>query len=250
LPPEIGNTLREARTRQGIALSEVEEATKIRARFLRAMEEEQWDVLPGGAYARGFLATYARYLGLDEAELVAEYGRGARGAEAGPIPDEMLPKPGMTKAHAIRPGRVIATAVVLVAIALLIVGLPGGDGDEGGRGTGQAVSAEAEDATTATTTTTAEPARIPVELRATGSVWVCLVGKDGETLVDGETLAAGEERGPFKSRAFELTVGNGAIEITADGKPVEVPDAAEPLGYRITAKGASELAGSEQPACL
>ena len=52
-------TLREARNRRKVDLSEVEAATKIRVRYLRAIENEEWDVLPGGAYTRGFIRTYA-----------------------------------------------------------------------------------------------------------------------------------------------------------------------------------------------
>jgi hypothetical protein len=62
---EIGNSLREARVRQQLELAEVELATKIRARYLRALEEESFDVLPAQTYVKGFLRTYADYLGLD-----------------------------------------------------------------------------------------------------------------------------------------------------------------------------------------
>jgi cytoskeleton protein RodZ len=258
LTPEVGKTLREARTRQGVELGEVEQATKIRAKFLRAMEEERWEVLPGAAYARGFLATYAHYLGLDAAALVEQYARGTeQSTEEGPIPAEMLPKPGMAKGRRLRPGAVIVAVAALAAIALVIVVLTGGDEEGGVDGGSRPASAEADNTVTTDTTTTepettttAETNRIPLELRATGSVWVCLVDKDGEPLVDGETLAAGDERGPFAGRAFEVTVGNGAIEITADDEPIEVADAAEPVGYRITADGIRELNASQQPVCL
>jgi cytoskeletal protein RodZ len=70
---EIGNSLREARTRQGLGLSEVEVATKIRSKYLRALEEEQFDALPAQTYVKGFLRTYADYLGLDGQLYVDEY---------------------------------------------------------------------------------------------------------------------------------------------------------------------------------
>jgi Helix-turn-helix domain len=70
---EIGYTLRAARERQGLGLPEVESATKIRARYIRAIEEEDFDSLPGEAYNRGFLRTYAEYLGLDGEAYVDEY---------------------------------------------------------------------------------------------------------------------------------------------------------------------------------
>ena len=65
----IGSTLREARKRRKVELSEVEAATKIRRAYLRAIEAEDWEALPGDTYARGFVRTYASYLGLDGARL-------------------------------------------------------------------------------------------------------------------------------------------------------------------------------------
>jgi len=70
---EIGNSLREARYRQQLELNEVEQATKIRARYLRALEEESFEVLPAQTYVKGFLRTYADYLGLDGQLYVDEY---------------------------------------------------------------------------------------------------------------------------------------------------------------------------------
>jgi hypothetical protein len=70
---EIGNSLREARERQGLGYPEIELATKIRARYIRALEEEDFTSIPGDAYIRGFLRTYAEYLGLDGDVYVDEY---------------------------------------------------------------------------------------------------------------------------------------------------------------------------------
>src|SRR5215204_1172282 len=75
----IGAILREARERRGIELSEVEAATRIRLRYLRAIEGEDWDVLPGGVYTRGFIRTYASFLGLDGERLAADYRESVEG---------------------------------------------------------------------------------------------------------------------------------------------------------------------------
>jgi hypothetical protein len=61
MAPGIGQRLREARIRRGIELSRVEQVTKICAKYLCAMEEDRWELLPGHAYARGFLSTYAGF---------------------------------------------------------------------------------------------------------------------------------------------------------------------------------------------
>src|SRR5438445_2579151 len=70
---EIGNSLREARVRQGLDHPQVELATKIRAKYIRALEEEHFEVLPGGTYIKGFMRSYAEFLGLDGQLYVDEY---------------------------------------------------------------------------------------------------------------------------------------------------------------------------------
>jgi Helix-turn-helix domain len=70
---EIGNSLREARLRQGLEFPEIEQATKIRGKYLRALEEESFDVLPAQTYVKGFLRSYADYLGLDGQLYVDEF---------------------------------------------------------------------------------------------------------------------------------------------------------------------------------
>ena len=70
---EIGSSLREARLRQGLDFPEAEQATKIRGKYLRALEEEQFEVLPSPTYVKGFLRSYAEYLGLDGQLYVDEY---------------------------------------------------------------------------------------------------------------------------------------------------------------------------------
>lgn len=70
---EIGTTLREARVRRKLTLHQVEEDTKIRVKYLQAMENEDFDVMPGSTYVKGFLRTYATYLGLDARMVLDEY---------------------------------------------------------------------------------------------------------------------------------------------------------------------------------
>src|SRR5919112_3270843 len=85
--PDIGTTLRETRMRQRIDITDVESATKIRAKYLRALENEEWDLLPGPTFVKTFLRTYGDYLGLDSKMLVEEYKQRFER----PHPGELLP---------------------------------------------------------------------------------------------------------------------------------------------------------------
>ena len=92
---EIGNSLREARLRQHLDFPEIEQATKIRGKYLRALEDEQFDVLPAQTYVKGFLRSYAEYLGLDGQLYVDEYNsRFVVGEEDTPArPRRSAPRP-------------------------------------------------------------------------------------------------------------------------------------------------------------
>jgi hypothetical protein len=68
--------------------------------------------------------------------------------------------------------------------------------------------------------------------------------------VNSETLTADESRGPFNASGFDVTFGNGSVELTVNGQPSPVPAAAQPIGYHITPSGVRELTGSSQPTCL
>src|SRR5919201_513713 len=82
----IGEVLKRTRTRQRIDISKVEQETKIRTKYLRALESEEWEVLPGPAYAKGFLRTYAQFLGLDGDALGDESRRTVEAPRSADLP--------------------------------------------------------------------------------------------------------------------------------------------------------------------
>src|SRR3954447_23151386 len=94
----VGRTLRKARTERDVELGEVERATKIRAKFLEAMEADRWEALPAPVYARGFLDIYARYLGPDQKALLEQYRETVEAEEHEPIPESVI-KPGALRQH-------------------------------------------------------------------------------------------------------------------------------------------------------
>jgi cytoskeleton protein RodZ len=138
----VGSKLREARIRRKLTLAEVEAKTKIRARYLQAIENEEWDQLPEDTYARAFIRTYGRLLGLD-GDRLAEEQRRSRGAAR---PGERLPRVDPRPRPVVRkrrrgrmrvsPRLVAAAVTALVVAALLAIGLStgGGSDQEGGRG--------------------------------------------------------------------------------------------------------------------
>src|ERR1700753_2496793 len=120
--PEIGETLRETRMRRRIDMTEVEAATKIRAKYLRALENEEWNLLPGPTFVKSFLRTYAEALGLDAKLIVEEFKlRHERPSEFAPQPIRAT-GPGRERRQAPRP-RVPRWLIGLGLIAALVVAL-------------------------------------------------------------------------------------------------------------------------------
>jgi hypothetical protein len=112
---EIGNSLREARIRQGLDFPEIEQGTKIRAKYLRALEDEQFDVLPAQTYVKGFLRSYAEYLGLDGQLYVDEYNSRFVGGE------EEAPSRPRRSAPASRGVQVQSRVVLLTLLGIVAV---------------------------------------------------------------------------------------------------------------------------------
>lgn len=249
----IGTTLREARNRRKVGLSEVEAATRIRVRYLRAIESEEWDVLPGDVYVRSFIRTYASYLGLDGERLADEYRRSAEaGGErpaASPEPKAAgRPRAPRSKAR----GRVVAAAVTAALIGVVIaVGMIAGEDDptvtiRGEPGGGTVASKEPGPQQPMP----AERPGLSLELAATAEVWVCLLDGRGEPLLDGQILGEGAEEGPFRSDSFTVSFGNGEVSMSIDGRQAAIPATSSPVGYAIGEGGDLEpLEEGERPEC-
>jgi cytoskeleton protein RodZ len=110
---EIGNSLRDARLRQALDFPEIEQATKIRPKYLRALEDEQFDILPGQTYVKGFLRSYAEYLGLDGQLYVDEYN--SRYIQA----DEETPLRTRIGSSSSRGGPRLESSIVLIALGAI-----------------------------------------------------------------------------------------------------------------------------------
>jgi helix-turn-helix protein len=249
----VGKTLRDARNLRELGLGQVESSTKIRVRFLRALEDEDWGALPGETYARAFIRTYADFLGLDGARLAQRYR-----PEAGGGPRERLPRVEPDPIAPVERPRRLATlsprawaavaALGLVAIAIAIGATSGGGGrsqapqrDRGGAGGQQAGGGQ---------TRQAPRPGISLRLAASAEVWVCLLDSAGKPLVDGQILTTGGEAGPFRSGSFTVSFGNGEVSMTVNGQQARIPATSSPVGYSIGAGGElRELPEGERPTC-
>jgi len=121
---EIGASLRDARLRRGLSPSDVEQATRIRARYLGAIEDERWELLPGDAYAKGFLRTYAEYLGLDGDLYVDEWNSRFAHHEEPPAIEPVLAA--KRRRELLRPlAAALAVAVAAAAAAAWMLGSSG-----------------------------------------------------------------------------------------------------------------------------
>ncbi|MCW2955788.1 MAG: hypothetical protein JWO69_657 [Thermoleophilia bacterium] len=122
---ELGNNLREARHRRQVDLVAAEQDTKIRSKYLAALETEDFDILPGPVFVRGFLRTYAQYLGLDAQLFIDEYNaRFGRFEEVEEHPSPALGRPGLAQERLSRGRRTmrflsIATLILIAALTWL-----------------------------------------------------------------------------------------------------------------------------------
>lgn len=244
----IGPTLREARNRRKVDLPTVEAAIKIRVRYLQAMENEEWDALPGGAYTRGFIRTYASYLGLDGDRLADDYRRATAPAGGERAPKRVEPVPTGMRSGSPLTGRMLIAAVCLLLAALVVViALAGGDGSSSPSATTEGTRS---DVRKPEKQTVAAKQGVAVRLAATGEVWVCILDADERAVVDGQILEAGAEAGPFRADGFEIALGNGSVALYVDGKKADVAESSSPVGYAIDTGGKlTTLEEGERPSC-
>jgi len=258
---DIGTTLREARIRARIDISEVEARTKIRAKYLRAIENEEWDLLPGPVYVKSFLRTYGDFLGVDSRGLVDEYKRRyERPADQDTRPIAPLGRERERRRRRSRFGRVFAVVGVLVAVAvaLFVVGSLSGNTNSTTSST-PAASGSTSTTTTHTTTTTAhrhkhrpapppKPTTVTLKLVPTSSIYVCVEDGNGKKLIPGLLFAAGQTIPTETAPKLMITLGNPSVQMKVNGKTVPVAQES-PIGYELTPGKTSPLPAGQLPTC-
>ncbi|WP_026911971.1 helix-turn-helix domain-containing protein [Patulibacter minatonensis] len=265
--PEIGVTLREARMRAGIDIAEVESRTKIRAKYLRALENEEWSLLPGTTFVKSFLRTYAEALGLDAKLLVEEYKFRHEPYEVGGAQNggtQRGRRGGGRRAGgggAFGPQKrtnLIPILVLLIVVAGAIYAV-------------LELSKNEKEPTPPAATTTAERqpqrasdqaaadraearrkkrlVRLRIQAPSTESASVCVKDASGRTVLNEPELAARRRTKVVNSREFLLVTTAGA-RVFDGSRRLRVPaDSRNVISYRIVKRKVTRLTGSRKPSC-
>ena len=244
--------------RQRIDITEAEADTKIRGKYLRALENEEWALLPGPTFVKSFLRTYADYLGLDGRSLVEEfklkYERPEMQAIAPPRPREQGRRQRPSRRGPPGDSR-LWIALALVAVVLIgLFALGRGDNNKNaGSSAGTTTTTRPKTTTTTSSgngsTSSKKPAIATVKLVATGQLYVCLRDASGRRLLDGVILQPGAATKTFRSSKFRLSLGNNEVRLFVNGARRAVPAAKTGIGYAVGPSSFTRLTGSQRPSC-
>lgn len=255
---EIGATLREARTRARIEIAQMEAQTKIRAKYLRALENEEWELLPGPTYVKSFLKTYGDMLGLDGRQLVADYKRQHEPFQVEGDIGQLSKHSGGRMNRQQSQGTPLRT-LLLAAVAVIVLGgaayafVLRGDDDP-------VASTPATDVDGTTPVAGAEDdddgaaRRVRVAVAATGDVRVC-VRVGNSVKVKQKALESGEKTRTVSGSTVIVTAipdgsGRPKARLVVDGDTRSIPSDA-PAGnvtMSVTSTGVA-IAGSAVTAC-
>jgi cytoskeletal protein RodZ len=213
----FGERLKREREMREVSLEELTKATRISTRFLLALENEDWDKLPGGVFGHGFVRTIARYLGLDEESLLGEYdmARGGQALAEPAKPEERIPSPPKWLPVA------AVFVVLLIVIGLFYAGRYGWRWYAAHRAAKQsAVSGSPAQSGSQNGSTTPADSSLDLSVSTSAATRVRILS-DGKLLLDTE-LPAGETRHFSANQQFEVTAGDSSavlLELNGQAMP-------------------------------
>jgi transcriptional regulator with XRE-family HTH domain len=257
---DIGSTLREARMRARIDISEVEERTKIRAKYLRAIENEEWDLLPGPVYVKSFLKAYGDFLGLDSRLLIDEYKRRYERPSDGelrPIASLSRERERAARGPILPPWVIIAVVIVAILVVLAVLG-----SNNNSPKSPPPVAPVQPRATTkkhhrrhrrarrgATGVTAPALATVKLQLVPTSTVYVCVTDPSGKKLIPGVTYSAGQPIPTVSGPKLYVNLGNNGVQMKVNGTPVGVTASPNAIDFELTttSKGPQPLPATVTP---
>ena len=232
--------------RQHVNIEDLEQSTKIRAKYLRALENEEFGLLPGPTYVKSFLRTYAEKLGLDAHLLVEEFR--AKYEEPEPVEIQPIPSQGRDRRRRpptprFGPGAAIVVAAVALLAFLLVLGLTGGE-DEPERSVDRGPDrAEPEPKEPATP---APPQRVEMRVIPGVPTYVCVDRGPDEVVFEGILDEPQTFRAP---RIIRVNLGKRSAQLRVNGEPVQFENSPEPIGFEFTRGGEPEELPDGQRPC-
>jgi cytoskeleton protein RodZ len=247
--PSIGETLREARMRQRLDITDVEAQTKIRAKYLRALENEDFGMLPGSTFVKSFLRTYAEFLGLDPHLLVEEYrARHDPRDESELTPFAHAPSGRQRRRPRRRPAWLpLAGAVFVILVLLLVLGLTGNSSDNPmptTTTTTKKPAAKAKKKETKPPAVARKSTRVHLRIAPATATYVCVDKGLGTPVVYEGTLTGPKS---WTARHLRINIGRRAVRLTANGKRVPVAPGNDPVGFDFRPSSHRELPIGQRP---
>ncbi len=245
--------------RARIDIGEVESRTKIRAKYLRAIENEEWDLLPGPVYVKSFLRTYGDYLGLDSRMLIDEYKRRYERPGEGelrPIAPLGRERERERRTRGLRPPPWLIVVVVLVIVVVLLAIVGQNNGDKGPapvtglKGHGARHTATHHPAAPAKHKRVVHrPTTVKVQITPTAAVYICAANSTGKVLIPGITYEPGQTVPVLSAAKLLITLGNNAVTMKVNGHVQTIPASSTAIGLELTPQGQKPLAPAQQPTC-
>jgi cytoskeleton protein RodZ len=215
----FGERLKRERELREVTPNEIVVATRISLRFLDALENEDWEKLPGGIFNRGFVRAIARYLGLDEENLLAEYdlAHGDQSDGAPPAPESRIPSPPKWLAAA------LVLGLLVIIAGLITAGVYGWRRYSAHRRAKQssAISAQSNPSAQSAPLASADPpAALDLSVSISSATRVRILA-DGKKILDAQ-MRAGETRHFFAQTAFQVTAADSSavlLELNSQAMP-------------------------------
>ena len=245
--PSIGDTLREARMRQHLDIADVEGRTKIRAKYLRALENEEFGMLPGPTFVKTFLRTYAEALGLDPQVLVEDYRATYESGDEIEQLHQLSPTPIRRERRGWAPRGpwfAIGLAAFAILAALLVIGLVGGDEEGGGDQAANEPTTTQPKRERTEREQPAVPRAVRLRVTPTQETYVCIDTGPG-TPIRFEGILA--EPRTFRAPKLRVNLGKTDVELTANGKAVAIEPGPDPVGFVFTPRATRPLPVGERP---
>ena len=249
--------------RRELDITDAETYTKIRAKYLRALENDEFATLPDSTLAKTFLRTYSEYLGLDAQLLIEEYRALHEPRGQGEMPALRPRRQRETRIRRsgppIGPGGAFAIGIVLLLALFAVLGLTGGDDDEGGGGT--TTTEQTSDERAARERRERRERRearerreraanraLRVRVAPTGPTYVCVDDAKGDVTFEGTITGPRTFRGRRGGR-LRINLGRAAVRLTVNGKRVPVANGPAGAGFSFSRTGKATPLAAEQRPC-